>query len=93
MSDSPSVTEQKQPENVPEPLHSCENSGEMGDCVKNKPEKPPSDRSQEEKLDTVEILHEDVTDGICSSQTSLRVESKKPADHICTVQKELSLDT
>lgn len=93
VSDSPSVTEQKQPENVPEPLHTCENSGEMGDCVKNKPEKPPSDRSQEEKLDTVEILHEDVTDGICSSQTSLRVESKKPADHICTVQKELSLDT
>ncbi|XP_075682869.1 ubiquitin thioesterase otulin isoform X2 [Rhinoderma darwinii] len=90
VSGSPSVSEQKQPEDVPEPLHICEDSTEMGHCVKIQHEKPPSDLSQEEKLGTAEISSEDVTHGICSSQTSQRSESK---GQMCTGQKEWSQDT
>ncbi|XP_056376930.1 ubiquitin thioesterase otulin isoform X2 [Hyla sarda] len=93
VSDSPLVTQQKQPEDVPESLQTCEDSREMGDCVKNKPDKPPNELAQEENLNTEELLNKDVPDGICSSQTSLGSESKTIAGQLCTAQKELSLDT
>ncbi|XP_044149261.1 ubiquitin thioesterase otulin [Bufo gargarizans] len=92
VSDGLSVTDRKQPDDVPDPVDVCEDSKAMGDCVKNRPEKPPTDAEQEDKLDTVEILHEDVTDGICSSQSSRRSKSKKTAGQIYTVQKEVPLD-
>ncbi|KAG9479399.1 hypothetical protein GDO78_012855 [Eleutherodactylus coqui] len=93
VSDVPSVTEQKQPEDVPETLHACEGYSIMGDCVKSKPEQPPSDPSPEDRPDAVETSPKDVTDGICSSLASQRSESKKVAGQVCAVQKESSLDT
>ncbi|XP_069814241.1 ubiquitin thioesterase otulin [Dendropsophus ebraccatus] len=92
MTDGDNTIGEKQPENVPEPLHTCKDSRVMGDCVKNKPNRPPSDQALEEQFDAVEILNKDVTDETCSSHTSLGSESCT-AGQLSTVQKELSLDT
>ncbi|XP_073425548.1 ubiquitin thioesterase otulin isoform X2 [Dendrobates tinctorius] len=92
--DRSSVPEREQPEDVPQPLHIFKHSREMGDCIKNKPEKPPSDGSREEPPDVVELLHKDevVTDGICSSTANKTLEAMKTKRQEGVVQKGLSLD-
>ncbi|XP_077125822.1 ubiquitin thioesterase otulin isoform X1 [Ranitomeya variabilis] len=92
--DRSSVPEREQPEDVPQPVHTPKDLREMGDCIKNKPERPPSDGSREETPDAVELLHKDevVTDGICSSTANKTLEAMKTKRQDGMVQKELSLD-
>ncbi|XP_069586700.1 ubiquitin thioesterase otulin isoform X1 [Ranitomeya imitator] len=92
--DRSSVPEREQPEDVPQPVQTLEDLREMGDCIKNQPERPPSDGSREETPDAVELLHKDevVTDGICSSTANKTLEAMKTKRQDGMVQKELSLD-
>ncbi|CAJ0967977.1 unnamed protein product [Ranitomeya imitator] len=92
--DRSSVPDREQPEDVPQPVQTLEDLREMGDCIKNQPERPPSDGSREETPDAVELLHKDevVTDGICSSTANKTLEAMKTKRQDGMVQKELSLD-
>ncbi|KAM4029183.1 ubiquitin thioesterase otulin isoform 1-T1 [Anomaloglossus baeobatrachus] len=92
--DRSSVPERKQPEDVPELLCTLESSREMGDCIKNRPEKPPSDPSEEETPEAVGLLHKEevVTDGICSSTANKTSKVRKTKGPEGMVQKESSLD-